>query len=325
MSCLNSIVTLGSCGDNSESLSGFKLISAAGISTDTLAKLATSDNHTGVKLALEKKGVALLKVKNDVMNVLVESGAVTDITDLEYTTGDILMDKGLEAAANYYRGVSVHMARPNDTVMRMVVPSFSFIPSATGTVSFMLRDGVTVHNFDIEVEGGVLNTVQLSDVLGEEYVVKTGKVTIAAITNTIQFYKSSVTCLKGCNGAKPNGCGWADGYKDGGRVRTDGFGIVVHFRCYCDYDELLCALSKTLVGELIYLKWQIEIFEENALSTRFNEITVYRGEEAAERAAVLSDEYRAKFKALAKNLKRHISRINTKCVKCLGVKWVTNI
>lgn len=322
--CLDNIVTLGTC--DGQSTSGWNLIDAPGISTEMLAKIADIDNGSGYQLAMRKKDLAIRRFRNDFMMVMAQNAVAVDISKQKVPTGNIVQSKGA-GIFDGYRGVVIHKAHCEDNIKKVYIESFSFIPKQSGTVRFKISDGVDNYLYDVEVTADQLNTVVLSDITADKKPLKTNSYSVKIMANNkdIEFYDSNITCLKGCYGKLPNECGWADGWNGKSSEKSKGFGIVVTFYCECDYDEVLCQLSDSLVGELIYIGWQIEILNEQLYSGRFNDLVTYKSDEAEMRISELKRDYSIRWNNMVSNFKSLMSRFRSKCTQCKGIKWVSNI
>lgn len=324
MSCLDNIVSVGVCDE--AGTSGFKLIDAAGISASTLAKIADDDNHTGMSLALSKKTIAIIKVKNDFVNMMVANAVTADVSTISYASGDLTST--LQDTSALYRGVVVHKANPSDRIKKTYLKAIHFIPSASGTINMRIEDGNNVLSFAVAATGGVMNSIDVSTITSNQkpYEVMSGIAKVLILDNGVQLYSSNITCLKGCSGRIPNPCAWVDGWDGSKYVKSNGFGLSVEFNCECDYDEVLCNLANSLVGELVYIAWQIEIMQEQMMSGRFNNIVTYGVEDIRDTwLPSLKAEYKAKWGAVASNIKAIVSKFNSDCVNCRGIKWVTNL
>lgn len=324
-SCLESIVSVGVCRDESESTSGFRLVDAAGISSTTLAKIADSDNPTGIELALSKKKLATLKVRNDFMSMMMTNSVSSDISSKSFSSSSF-NDKVVQPSSSYH-GVRIHKVNASDKVKRMYLKSVSFIPNISGDVTIRIEDGMNVHNAVVSAVGGLVNTVDVSDITGYgDLSVVSRNVKVLIMHEGIALKGSSVSCMKGCSGRLPNPCGWVDGWSGTTAVKSDGFGLSVDFYCDCDYDMVLCHLSNSVVGELVFIAWQIEIMQEQLLSSRFNSIVVYGREEIKDYwLPSLIGEYKSKWAGLAENIKKYVSSLDSDCVRCKGARWVTNL
>ncbi len=80
-------------------------------------------------------------------------------------------------------------------------------------------------------------------------------------------------------GHSQTGCGYANGWDGSIPVKSEGYGVNVQFYCECDYTQILCDLAPSYSGELIWLKWQILLFEEQLMSNRFNDWVIYNEEQ----------------------------------------------
>lgn len=325
MTCLDNIVTLGACGDEEESISGFRLTDAAGISAETLAKIADADTHTGAALAMSKKRIAILKVKNDFTNVMSANAITADISKNIYSSGEIT--SGSAGLSDQYRGAVIHKVNTADNIRKTYLKTITFVPMVSGTVILRIEDGNTISSYNVAVTGGSINSIDTKTLTGGGYIpILSKSLKVLALNDVIPFQNSQITCLKGCGGSTPNPCAWVDGWTGIGATKTNGYGFVFEFFCDCDYNEVLCGLSDTIIGELVFLAWQIEIMQEHLFSSRFNNIVVYGHEEIKDYwLPQLQSEYRLKWNALADNFKNILSRFNSSCVKCKGIKWVTNL
>ena len=323
MSCLDNLVTVGACDTNGTS--GFSLMDAAGISQSVLAKIADDSSHSGMALALSKKNIAMLKVKNDFANVMAKNAVSSDLSTITYASGDITRD-ALALSSNY-RGVVMHKATPSERIKKTYIKAIRFIPIDSGNISMRIEDGGEIHSYTIAAVGGVLNTIDMAEINdGADFEVSSSIAKVLFLDNSVQMYGSNITCMQGCNGRLPNPCSWVNGWDGTKYVKTDGFGISVEFYCECDYNEVLCSMSESIVGELIYIAWQIEIMQEHMMSGRFNNLVTYAQDNIKQDwLPYLKHEYSTKWDAFASNFKSLINRFNSDCVKCKGSRWVTNL
>lgn len=326
MACLDNIVTVGICDEAEANFSGFRLIDAPGISQEYLAKIADTDERSGLNLALAKKRIAVLKVKNSFVNTMSSNAVAADISTAIVSSGDF---KGTPTALSQnYQGVVIHKARQGDSLKRMFLKTISFIPQSDGVMTLRIEDGYDYYSYNIAVTAGNVNVIDTTTLTsdGGPFEIKSGAVKVLILKSEIALAKSSITCLKGCGGTLPNTCGWVDGWDGVYSVKSDGFGLVVQFNCECDYDELFCNLSSGIVGELVFLAWQMEVMQEHALSNRFSNIVVYQRKEIMDYwLPKLSSEYEKKWEDFAVSFKDIIKNVNSDCIVCKGIKWVVNL
>lgn len=327
MSCLESIVTLGVCPDDGESSSGFRLIDAPGISSKTLALTANENYTQGSELAMAKKALSIIQLKNDFIGALQARRVVTTITDPVYNTGEF---KPATSIGQYSgeRGVVIHKnASYRGTLRKTFIKSITLYPLQSGTIDIKIYDGYTVRSWEVEVTGGQPNTFDKETLENFPYEFGTSSAVKVLVDQTdIAFASSSIVCHVGCGNKMPNGCAWADGWDGIGYVKREGFGIVVDFYCTCDYEQILCDLSKGFTGELLWLKWQINIFEEQLKTDRFTNVVIYNRDELRDKIIPqLQNDYATKWNDLMNGLKGILDTYKDDCLNCRGVRWRTNI
>lgn len=326
MACFDNIVSIGVCADEPPSISGYRLIDAAGISAEGLAKIAGSDDVSGISLAKSKLNIATLRVKNDFLSSLTASNVVSNISTQKYVSGNI--QNGIPAGLSQnYRGVTLHAVSQGDIIKRLELESVSFIPLSSGAVVLRLEDGFDAYSYTIQAAAGSLNNVPIKLLTGTDYYVcKSGTLRVLMLNDVVEVCKSSIVCMKGCGGSMPNPCAWVDGWDGSYAVKSDGFGLSVSFRCNCNYDDIFCQISPTVIGELVFLAWQLEVMQEAAMSDRFNSFVVYRKQDIIEVwLPELAARYKEKWSAFADNFKSTIGSLKSDCINCMGVKWVTNL
>lgn len=332
MSCLDNIVTLGLCPDSEKSTSGFRLIDAPGISIKNLALTATETYQSGTDLGMEKKQLALTRIKNDFLKALHSNNVIANIStpihdsgrfDPNASVGTYGGDRGvIWHAAGKYRG-NLRVGQLNDVAL---------LPLTSGdtTLKVIYEQGGVVKEFSwpITVTSGQVNTFGSEELEGFPFVFPAGVSTVKVLVDqtNVAFASSVITCMTGCNGGLPNDCGWVDGWSGTGRIKAEGYGIVLHFSCFCDYTQILCDLSNSYVGELIWLRWQIEIFQEQLLSNRFNEWVVYGATELKETVIPnLQKEYEDRWQTFADGLYNILKTYRDDCLNCRDIRWVVNV
>lgn len=332
MSCnLNDIVTLGLCPDEGLGLSGLRLIDAAGISSKILANIANETYVQGANLAMEKKRVALIKFRNDFIGAMQSNRVVTTIVDPIYPAADFntSLDVGTYAGD---RGVVLHKnTNYRGTLRQTIINSIECYPlqSGDGTIKLIVEKNGYVNEYSWEVtfvadQVNIFGAEQFSEfpfILPPE--AKSAKVLVDQ--TDISFCSTVITCLKGCSGSLPNECGWVDGWDGAKAVKDEGYGVNINFLCHCNYEQILCDLSKSYSGELIFLKWQIEIFDEEYKTNRFNNWVIYNRSELPGIIADLNNQYATKWNNMMSGMLGILNAYKDQCLNCRNIRWVVNV
>lgn len=328
MACtLENIVTLGVCPDESESQSGFKLIGAAGISMNNLSGIANETYQSGLTLALDKKQTALTRFRNDFIGALQANKVVTTISEPVYDSSifDTSVNNGTYTG---YRGVTVHKAKGYKGRLRQtIINAIQCYPLASGDGVLNLWDGYNNYSYAIELVANQVNTFDEDSLDGFPFIFPESSTGIrVTIDNTsISFASTKLTCMIGCNGSMPNPCAWVDGWDGERAVKNEGYGINVQFYCHCNYEQVICDLSKAFTGELIWLKWQIEIFQEQMYSNRFTNIVIYNKEGIEAHIKDLQAQYNAKWNAMMQGVYGILQTYKDDCLNCRSIRWATNV
>lgn len=317
--CIDKIVTLGVCPDDGAPTSGFSLIHAPGISMSNLANVATDAYVTGTTLAMEKKKLTKAQIVNDFIGAIQSMNVVARTVDQLYPTTRLSnISSGLNSLP---RGVEIHAVKHRPGLRRLVVESVDLLPLDTGTTTLLIGD----KSFSIDVEAGGINTFNESN-LPEAFpfVTAESRLKIRVDQSVIPFGSGEITCMQGCHGRAPNPCAWADGWNGNANVKAEGYGVNVNFKCTCDYEALLC--DNRLTGELFYTRWQINIFEEQVLSNRFESwVTHNREMLTKEILPTLWGKYHDLWAAFVKGLPDLLRSYNDDCLDCRRIRRVVNI
>lgn len=326
MSCLDNIVTLGVCPDDGTSLSGFKLINAPGISIKTLADTANETYLKGAELAMQKKELAINMVRNDFIAALHQNRVVTTISNPEYNTSQFNTGASV-ATYSGERGVVLHKANWRGKLRRLYIKEIQLYPLGSGDATLKIYDGYNVYEYAVTLTGGQINTFNEENLDGFPFMMNENSTYLKVLIDQSEFpfVSAPITCMVGCNGTAPNPCGWADGWDGAAAVKREGYGINVVFYCDCNYEQILCDLAKSYSGELIWLKWQIAIFEEAQKSNRFNNWIVYGADKIGDQIASLDAKYTSKWNALMEGALGILKTYRDDCLNCRGTRWVTNM
>jgi hypothetical protein len=180
--------------------------------------------------------------------------------------------------------------------------------------------------------GGIVSTYNVNLIANQansfdvNYLVKGSYARVVLDGTNVPVAGTYLTCFTGCNGTLPNDCGYTKGwYGDKEISGKEGFGINLEFCCECDYEQLICDLSKTYIGELVWLKTRVLLLEEHLRTNRLNNWVIYGREETKEYLADIENQYREKWKVFAGALQGIVSGMKDDCLVCNGIRWVTNV
>lgn len=324
-SCLDNIVTLGLC-DTDVSTSGLTLMQAAGMSPMNANKIATEQYVTGVNMLTAKKQLALTFFRNDFTGTLQANRIVSTITQKIYDTCyfNTGVDMGLFPA---YRGVILNTASRMAGLKKLKIKAIQCYPLQSGTSEIVIKDfnhGVEVDTvIPVTFVANQLNTF----VLPSPYVAMNNRILILTDNTSFNFAQSVLVCGRGCSGSMPNECAWGEGYNGATEVRKEGYGFNIQYLCECDYDSLICDFAQAFTGELIWLKWQELVWDEQYNSNRFTSWVIYSREDI--RDNILPDirnRYAAKYNSMLQaGMLEMLKQYNDSCLNCRGVRQITNI
>lgn len=327
LECLNSIVTLGLCPDDGIPTSGLSLMNAPGMSLRNLADIATEQYTTGIDMVMAKKSLAIIQVRNDFVGALQSNNIVATISHPVYDTSRFLVNinQGLYLG---FRGIQLHKAPFRGGLRKTYIEAIELYPLSDGDTTLHLEDtgtGITL-SYPITVEGGHLNTFDESNLEGFPYIVQGSCVKITVDQTNIAFASAEVFCLKGCNGAIPNDCAWAEGWDGTRKVKAEGYGVNVKFKCKCEYDQILCDLSSTFSGELIWLKWTLGVLEEQYRSNRFDNLVIYNREDLEKNIIPdVRNQYNTLWNRLMDGVLGVLNTYKDECLNCRKPRLMTSI
>lgn len=326
MACLDSVVTLGLCGDAGASTSGFQLIQAAGISKNNLANIADEDVISGASMALQIKEFTLVQVRNDFIGALQTNQVVATVTNPTYDTSYFLTEQST-GTYNGNRGVWLHKAKWKGQLRKTTIEAIHCYPLASGDGTITIQDGINEYTYDVTFVANQENIFDEDVLSGFPFELSENSSYVKVLINQtdIAFAKSKITCMVGCNGSMPNPCGWAEGWDGAAAARGEGYGINVRFKCECDYERILCDLSKSFSGELIWWKWQANVFREQLKSNRFNGWVVYNHEELPKWIDDAEANYNRVWNNLMQGMLGILKTYRDDCLNCRGTRWRTNV
>lgn len=321
--CLQNIVLLSdACG---ESTSGYYLLKAPEISIEALAAVANSTHQTARKLAEERIKLAAQMVANDLIAALHANRIATNQSIITYDSSEHKGGTNM-GFAPVERGVTIiRNAKGRGLLRKLKLTEVQVYPLQDAeAVTMKVYDensgDYEAASYTVALVANQVNTFKL------DYTVK-GKWARVVFDNTaLSFASAPVKCGEGCNGILPNDCAYARGWNGYNDIRKgDGYGVNVRFQCYCDYEQLLCNLSKTYVGEIIWLKARVLLMEDHLRTDRFNNWVVYGKKETDAYRQEVENEYRERWNTLMGALPNILRTYNDDCIECRGARWVTNI
>lgn len=311
-------------GEQSTSLSGLDLMDAPEISAKNLANIANEEYVTGLNLAKKKVEQATLLVRNDLMSAMAANKVLPNLSAKKYTIGEFKTTINYAAEAKE-RGVTLYKNRKIRGELRKLkiynVQVYS-LSDAEGVELKIYDDyaGGTVSTYNVDVEANKVNTFNV------EYVVRGTFARVLLDGTNVSVAGTYLTCFTGCNGTMPNDCGYTKGWYDDKEISSkEGFGINLEFSCACDYEQLLCDLAQTYIGEIVWLKSRVLLLEEHLRTNRLNNWVVYGREEVKDYLADIENQYRDKWKIFIDAMPGILKQFRDDCLVCNGIRWVTNV
>ncbi len=326
MGCLDNIISIrGYC--ETESLSGLDLMDAPELSSLNLSAIANEDVKNGFTLANEKIALATKLIRNDIMSVMAANNVLPEITDIHYNTG-VFRTNNVIASDPVYRGLVLYKNRRTSGKLRKnKIHKISVFPlnDATDVIikiidAYPSNDLVTETSMIVDLTGNQVNEIEV------DYTVQGEWVKVIMDGTDVSVASSYLTCFTGCNGTMPNDCGYTKGYYNNKEITAkEGYGIVLDFSCYCDYEQLICDLSKLYIGEIVWLKTRVLLLEEHIKSNRLNNWIIYNREETKEYLTDVENQYRNKWNVFVNAMPRILKQYRDSCLDCRGARWIDNI
>lgn len=322
MSCLDNIVTFkDKCGDEPISTSGYSLSKAPEISPTALAAIANEKYVDGASLTQSVLELAILEVKNDFLGVLAGNAVMPNILNITYTTSQFNIANPLSATPKE-RGITLYKTnKAKGRMKKMTIKKVSVLPLVNvPDANVLIYDDGLQYSYPVTLTANLINTIEVN------HVVKGSFARVLVDNTDIPMASAILTCFIGCGGKVPNECGNTKGYNGDGDISAkEGFGIGVEFMCECDYDSILCHLSRAYIGKLIYLKARSGLLDERINSNRLNNFIIYGKEEAENRKKEVDMEYVQTWNTLVDSLPNILKNYNSDCLVCAGTRIRTNI
>lgn len=327
MNKLNNIISVRDVCDNdcnSISLSGLDLMDAPEISIANLANIANEEYVTGLNLARKKTEQATILVRNDLVSVLATNNVMPGLTNKKYTTGEFKTSTTFPAESKE-RGITIYKnSKIKGSLRKLVIHAVKIYPLADAEdITLKIYDDYTggvVSTYAINLIGNQVNTFNI------EYELNGSFARVLMDGTQVPVASSYLTCFTGCNGTMPNDCGYTKGWYDNKEISgKEGFGLNVEFSCACDYEQLLCDMAKTYIGEIVWLKARVLLMEEHLRTNRLNNWVVYGREETESYLTDVENQYLEKWKAFVYALPGILKQFKDDCLVCRGIRWATNI
>ncbi len=326
MSQLENIISVRDVCSSEEvnSLSGLDLMDAPEISAKNLANIANEEYVTGLNLAKKKVTQAIMLVRNDLMSAMTANKVLPNLSAKKYTIGEFKTNINYPAEAKE-RGVTLYKNRKiKGTLRKLKIHTVQVYPLvAAENVELKIYDdyaGGTVSTYSIDLVANEVNSFNV------DYELKGSFARVLLDGTEVSVAGTYLTCFTGCNGTMPNDCGYTKGWYDEKEISSkEGFGINLEFSCVCDYEQLLCDLAQTYVGELVWLKSRVLLMEEHLKTNRLNNWVVYGREETKDYLVDLENQYRDKWQVFSNAIPGLLKQMRDDCLICNSVKWITNI
>lgn len=322
MSCIDNIVTVKGCNTSPPS-SGLDLFDAPEISIRNANNIANDTYVQGSVMLQNKLRLAIVQVRNDFIAALNGNNIATKISESSYSTGtfNASINNGLYAGE---RGIILYRNPTIRGVLRKIkITQVQLYPLASGNFNLKIYDTIngvwSYTSFPVTLVANQVNTFSINYIMQGTYV------NVLIDNTSLPMASANLTCMTGCGGSMPNDCGYVMGYNGIAQVKSEGFGINVLFNCTCDYEQILCDLSQTYIGELIWLKARYNVVEEQYKTNRFNNLIIYSHDDLPNILTGLDAEYVNKWNALMQGLYGILNNYRDSCLDCRGVKFRVNV
>ena len=326
MNLLNNIISVRDvcAAEPAESLSGLDLMDAPELSPLNLASIANEEYVTGLNLARKKAEQAVILVRNDMMSVLAANNVIPNLSAKLHTTGTFKTNVTFPAEAKE-RGLTVYKnKRIKGGLRKLKIKTVKIYPLADAEdVELKVYDDYaegTVTTYTVNLTANEVNTFKI------DYELKGSFARVLLDGTNVPVGSAYLTCFTGCNGTMPNDCGYTKGWYDDKEISgKEGFGICLDFACECDYEQLLADLSKTYIGEIVWLKARVLVLEEHMRTNRLNNWVIYGREETERFLTDIENQYRDKWNIFTGAMPGILRQFKDDCIICNGIKWVVNL
>jgi len=321
--CLQNIISLREiCDETEESLSGFDLFDLPGMSIRQAADIADEGYISGKALLKDKRRIATLKIKNDLIKYLQGNDFIPHLITNVFRSG--ALRRGGEAYIvqplnnEGWRGTTLYPVRSECKLRKLLVTTVYLKTDFTGPAVLRITDDNDVYDYDVELHEGAIDAIEVN------FVSEGTRTLEILLPDSIGVYSVKPDC--GCGGTA-NDCARIMGSMGSTTTTNEGFGVWADVQCFCDYDQLLCALGRQgLMGEILMYATGVEVMDERLKTDRLNYFTIYGRDEAKETKSEWSFKYNEAWNSLIGALPKllpHIDRCG--CIDCGGMSIRTNI
>lgn len=325
MECLNNIVTFRGCDSSTTPLSGLDLMDAPEITIKNVANTATEKDVSGAEMVNRLLELSHTMVRNDMLKVLAGNRMLVDVSNKTWKTSDFKPTTTI-TANNTERGLTLWRVEKNlqKSLKKTTIHTIYIYPMVdyTGATVRIYDNGGTLNKtttYSFDLVGGEINEFDV------EYEVEGTNATVV-ISGEMNLASAYLKLCGGCSGKLPNDCGYTQSYVNGKSVNgREGYGVGISFSCECDYDQLLCSLAKTSLGNIIWLKARLMILEETIASNRLSNYVVFGKEQAKEHYNKVLGEYEDSWQSFVKSLPNLLQQYNGSCIVCNGIRSVINV
>lgn len=319
MACIDNLVVSGICGDT-QSETGYRLIDAPGMNVRNFADIAT--DSSGVQMVEDAKRLTLIQVKNDFIGALQMNKVVTQMANPTYNAGNF--KPSVNTGTGTDRGLVIRRVNPRGGLRKLKISKVEVYPFQDGEGTIKIIDNGNQYTWEVTFVANQVNVFDSVSFDSFPYTLESTTAKILVSGDGVSFASLDIICRTGCNGTVPNDCAVINGWDGSKEVKKEGYGVNIVFGCECDYEQIICD-TKAMFGELIWLKWQINIFREQYMSNRFDNWVIYGREELEKYIPQLENMYATKWNQMMDGLFGILKQYRDACLDCRSVRWVTNV
>lgn len=318
MSCFNNIVSVRDLCSNERpvSLSGYDMFDAPEISVNTISAAINKDIVSATDYIKDHLRMAGIEVRNDFLGALSANKFVANIEGVMHSSTSF--NENTLPVSALERGVVLYSVNRNAySLKKTIIHSIDvYSESESENVKLKIYDGGFVTTYTIKTNIG-LNTYNIN--------YKLNSISARVVTSGISVKSGTLTCFIGCNGSKPNGCGYTKSWNNGEVAGKESYGINLNFGCECDFEKILCDTAKSFIGKLLYLKARTMLLDSRIASDRLNNVVVYGVEEAKAKRIELINEYNQSWNTMINSLPSILKNYCGDCIMCNGINWAVNV
>lgn len=305
-----------------ESTSGYDIFDAPEINMGIVADLAIPEKSSGIEVLKDLRNKAIKDFSIDFINHLNSAQLTPNLIESKIITSggfDTSQTNGVYAGK---RGLTVWPVSGINGIKKATIKKLKILPKQSGNFSLEIHDEYNnlITALTLALTANVVNEFYLNYPISGSYA------RVLLDNTALETSSTNITCLRGCGGKAPNTCGYVTGWDGSKDVKTEGFGMVVEFACVCDYASLICRLSKSYVGKLLFTKFRMGVIEHTLYSNRLTNWIIYGREERVALLKDLTTEYNDLFHTLSTSLPSQIKSYEREgCISCRGISIRANI